>query len=368
MLWQGRRLLRPFCVLGGPGAYRHSRVGGGKSAAATPSDLLRLSNMDILVVGAGVVGAGLVQRLANCPSLSIGRVAVVDRNPDRAWNLSEQCGSPVTVGSLDDWADVVVLATASGSHARLARRFLGRGRVMLSTSDSVSDVRRLLGMNDAAKRQASLVLAGAGLAPGISDLLAVRAAAAFDRVTEVHVAKFGTGGPACARQHHRALSSMAWEWRSGWKQRPGGTGRELCWFPSPVDAADCYRAALPDPLLLVRKFGPVDRITARMAATRRDRFSSWLPMLRPPHPAGKLGAVRVEVRGQKGESWTGQILGASAPPGTATAAVLMSVIELFASGKLNQKGAMGLAEAVDAVEFLAVLEQHGVVCEVFAGA
>ena len=160
---------------------------------------------------------------------------------------------------------------------------------------------------------------------------------------------------------------MAWEWRSGWKQRPGGSGRELCWFPSPVDAADCYRAALPDPLLLVRKFGPVDRITARMAATRRDRFSSWLPMLRPPHPAGILGAVRVEVRGQKGESWTGQILGASAPPGTATVAVLMSVIELFASGKLNQMGAMGLAEAVDADEFLAVLEQHGIVCEVFAG-
>lgn len=324
--------------------------------------------MDILVVGAGVVGAGLVQRLANCSSFPIGRVAVVDRNPDRAWHLSEKHGSPVTVGSLDDSADVVVLATASGSQARLARRFIHRGRVVLSTSDSVSDVRRLLGMNSAAQRQASLVLTGAGLAPGISDVLAVRAAAAFDRVTEIHVAKFGTGGPTCARQHHRALSSLALEWRSGWKQRPGGSGRELCWFPSPVDAADCYRAALPDPLLLVRKFGDVDRITARMAATRRDRFSSWLPMLRSPHPEGKLGAVRVEVRGQQGQTWAGQILGVSAPPGTATAAVLMSAVELFASGKLNQVGAMGLAEVVDADEFLAVLEENGIVCQVFAGA
>ncbi len=324
--------------------------------------------MDILVVGGGVVGAGLVQRLADWPLLAGGRVAVADRNPDRAWQLSEKHGSPVTVGSLDDSADIVVLATASGSQARLARRFLSRGRVMLSTSDSMTDVKRLLGMNEAAQRQDTLVVAGVGMAPGLSDVLAVRAAAELDRVTEVHVAKFGTGGPACARQHHRALSSLALEWRGGWKQRPGGSGRELCWFPSPVDAADCYRAALPDPMLLVRKFSRADRITARMAATRRDRFSSWLPMLRSPHPEGKLGAVRVEVRGQRGQEWTGEILGASAPPGTATAAVLMSAIELVAAGKVHQMGAVGLAEVVDAAEFLGVLEGQGVVCEEFAGA
>ncbi len=323
--------------------------------------------MDILIVGAGVVGAGVVERLANAPSVPVGRVAVVDRNPHRAWQLSEKYGSPVTVGSLDDSADVVVLATASGSQARLARRLLARGRAMLSTSDSVADVRRLIGMHGAAQRQNTLVVVGVGMAPGLANVLAVQAAAELDRVTEVHVAKFGTGGPACARQHHRALGSLALEWRGGWKQRPGGSGRELCWFPSPVDAADCYRAALPDPMLLARTFSGADRITARMAATRRDRFSSWLPMLRPPHPEGRLGAVRVEVRGQKGQKWTGRILGASAPPGTVTAAVLMSAIEIFAAGKLNQVGAVGLSEVVDTAEFLGVLEGQGVVCEEFSG-
>ncbi|MCY3578879.1 MAG: NAD(P)-binding domain-containing protein [bacterium] len=324
--------------------------------------------MDILVIGAGVVGAGVVKRLAGSPSLPVGRVAIVDRNPDRAWHLSEKHGSPVTVGRLEDSADVVVLATASGSQAQLIRRFLGDGRIVLTTSDSVSDVRKLLGMNGAIRQQNSLVVVGAGMAPGLSDVLAVRAAAEFDRVTEVHVAKFGTGGPACARQHHKALSSLAWEWRGGWKQRPGGSGRELCWFPSPVDAADCYRAALPDPILLVRKFSTADRITARMAATRRDRFSSWLPMLRPPHPEGKLGAVRVEVRGQKGSAWSGRILGASAAPGFAAAAVVVSTLELIGAGKVDRKGVAGLSEVVDAGEFLDVLEGQGIVCEEFAGA
>ena len=324
--------------------------------------------MDILVVGAGVVGAGVVKRLAESSSVPVGRVAAIDRNPDRAWRLAEKYGSPVTVGRLEDPVDVVVLATASGSQARLARRFLGSGRVVLATSDSVFDVRRMLGMNGAIRQQNSLVVAGVGMAPGLSDVLASRAAEEFDRVTEVHVAKFGTGGPDCARQHHRALSSLALEWRGGWKQRPGGSGRELCWFPSPVDAADCYRAALPDPMLLVRKFSRADRITARMAATRRDRFSSWLPMLRPPHPEGKLGAVRVEVRGQRGGAWVGRILGASGAPGFVASSVVMGVLELIGAGKVGGTGVVGLSEVVDAGEFLDLVAGQGVVLEEFAGA
>ncbi|WP_420639423.1 NAD(P)-binding domain-containing protein [Candidatus Poriferisocius sp.] len=322
--------------------------------------------MNILVVGTGVVGAGLVERLVASP-LSITRLTVVDRHPERAGQVAEECGAPVTVGRLEDPADVVVLATAAGSQGRLARRLMGRGRVVLATSDSVSDVKQLLDLDDAARRQEGLVVAGVGMAPGLSDVLAVRAAGDLEQVSEVHVAKFGTGGPACARQHHRALASSALEWRRGWRSRPGGTGRELCWFPDPVDGADCYRAALPDPLLLVRRFGGAERITARMAATRRDRFSSWLPMLRPPHPEGKVGAVRVEVRGRRGPRWSGRIMGASAPPGEATAAVLLSVITLIERGRVDQRGAMGLAEVVEATEFLDVLADNGVTPQVFSG-
>ena len=41
------------------------------------------------------------------------------------------------------------------------------------------------------------------------------------------------------------------EWCDGqWVRRPGGSGRELVWFPEPIAGADCYRAALPDPILL----------------------------------------------------------------------------------------------------------------------
>jgi len=108
--------------------------------------------MDILIVGAGVVGAGVVKHLVGSPSIPVSRVVVIDRNADRAWHLAEKHGPPVTVGSLDDPADVVVLATASGTQARLAHRLLDQGRVVLATSDSVSDVRRMLGMNGAVRQ------------------------------------------------------------------------------------------------------------------------------------------------------------------------------------------------------------------------
>ena len=50
---------------------------------------------------------------------------------------------------------------------------------------------------------------GAGFAPGLTCVLAAHGAARFDQVDEIHVAKSGTGGPACARQHHRAARPRA---------------------------------------------------------------------------------------------------------------------------------------------------------------
>src|SRR5690606_12328237 len=161
---------------------------------------------------------------------------------------------------------------------------------------------------------------------------------------EIHMAKAGAGGPACARQHHRALRGTAIDWRDGtWVRRRGGSGRELMWFPEPVGGRDCYRAAVPDALLLVSSFPHATRITSRVAATRRDRLTMRLPMLRPPHAEGVTGAARVELRGTvRGGRREVMVYGVMDRPAAAAGAVA-ALAALWTDGdRLGPTGAGGL--------------------------
>ena len=101
------------------------------------------------------------------------------------------------------------------------------------------------------------------------------------------------------------------------------------------------------------------RVTARLAANRRDRLTARLPMLRPPHPEGGPGAVRVEVRGRRGGSRDVTVLGAMDRPAVAAGAVAALSALWAAQGRLRRAGAGGLAELVDPVPFLAELRRRG---------
>ncbi len=187
-------------------------------------------------------------------------------------------------------------------------------------------------------------------------------------VDEVHVAKVGTGGPACARSTHAALRGPAAQWRDGrWQSEPAGSGRELCWFPEPVGGLDCYASGSGEPNLMVAAFPTARRISVRIGATRRDRFTSWLPMLRPPHPEGLIGGVRVEVRGWKNGVSVTEVMGAVDRPAVA-AGTLAALVALAASRGELLVGAGGLATmATDSGALLAALAHRGVKVAAFDG-
>jgi hypothetical protein len=119
-------------------------------------------------------------------------------------------------------------------------------------------------------------------------------------------------------------------------------------------------------LLLVRAFPGVERVTARLAASRRDRLTAHLPMLRRPHPEGLVGATRVEVRGQRGSERDVVVLGALDRPAVATGAVLALAARWAAGGRLAP-GAAGLAEVPDALGFLTALADVGIKAAMFEG-
>jgi hypothetical protein len=265
-------------------------------------------------------------------------------------------------------ADVVVLA-GPGPQAAAAARLLPGGAHVVSMSGAPDDVRDLLDLDPVARESGATLVVGAAVSPGLSGLLARHLVGRMATCDELHVAVHGTAGPACAREHHRALAGWALGWHDGqWIERPAGSGRELCWFPEPVGARDCYRGDLADPLLLHRTFPTVERISARRSATRRDRLTARLPMLSPPHLEGGIGAVRVEARGrdESGGRVT-HVVGVAELIGTSAAAVAAAMVALLAGGT-RPGGVMTTADPdLPAAAILRNVLRHGVRLQGFTG-
>ena len=217
--------------------------------------------------------------------------------------------------------DVVIL-THGAPHDALATAFVAQGVAVVSTSDNLADVLALLDGQERAVARGVPAVVGAACLPGLSGLLVAHVSRAFESIDEVHTAVHGTGGPMCAVQHHDSLAGTSVGWHDGeWLQRPAGSGRELCWFPDPVGARDCYRFASAEPVLMQRAQPALQRITARVSATRRDRLTARLPMLRKPHAEGLEGGLRVEVRGVRDGRRHVEIVGVAEKVATVTGAV-----------------------------------------------
>lgn len=304
--------------------------------------------------------------IAALPVSIIGSGVVAERLRRIATDRHRVVGGDLSTSTVG--ARIVVLATA-GPHAAAADVLIGEGAHVVSTSGSVDDVRDLLDLDDAARAAGVTLVAGAAVSPGLSGLLARHLASRLAGCQELHIAVHGTGGPSCAREHHRALRCWAVGWHDDhWIERPAGSGRELCWFPEPVGARDCYRAEMPDPWLLRRDFPDVTRISVRTSATRRDRFTARLPMLSPPHREGGIGALRVEARGQDPAGVrTTMIVGIAELIATATAAVAAAFVDHLA----NEPTVPGVVTSSDAAlptdTLLAATARGGVRLQAFNG-
>ncbi len=327
--------------------------------------------MRVLLAGIGAVGTRVARELL--VEDDVEELRVLHRHRSDALAAIEGMGRRVglSTGRASDVPagfDVVIVAQPAGA-VDIARRALDAGTHVVAAVDHPDQIRELLDLDALARRAGKVVVVGAVMAPGLSCVLARFAAARLDRVSEVHVASFGTGGPACARRHHVALSSAGAEWKDGaWRRHPGGSGRELVSFPEPIGGADCYHAALADPFVLVPAFPDATRVTARMEATRRDRLTSQLPMLRRPHPEGALGAVRVQLMGWSSGAADAVIVGSAGRPALTAGAVAATAARWAVTGRLARNGAGGLAELVDEPgSFLRQVRARGVAVSMFEG-
>lgn len=324
--------------------------------------------MRVAVVGLGTTGSHLARQFRSADidaivlhDIDARRAGPVRGALDRALDI--QVGAPRP----DDPPDVVVLAGPIGTHLDQARRMLDAGSHVVSICDDPDEVEQLLDLDALAHDRRRSMVVGAGFCPGLSELLVRWAVDQLDEVTAIAVSTAGTGGPACARQHHLALKSEARDWRDGaWERRRGGSGRDLAWFPDPIGARDCYLAALASPVLLQRLYPEAGRISARVAATRRDRFTGRLPMLRRPHRDGGPGGIRVEVRGRLDGAVETLVYGVMDHPSVA-AATVAAVASIAAGRGLAPLGANGLGRWDSAGTLLGELHRRGVKVAAFSG-
>jgi saccharopine dehydrogenase-like NADP-dependent oxidoreductase len=313
-----------------------------------------------ILVGLGAVGVRAARQLLSAGDQE--RLVVLSRSPSLAESRAANLGRPASISiehfppartggsesrrrmklrALFDGAEVVVLA-CPGPMRAVAESALDCGAHVVSTCDDPEVAVELMELNQRAADAGLALVLGAAMAPGVSCLLAAWAASRLDNVHEVHVATFGTGGPACAHRRHAALREPVDEWRDGrWSRKVASSGRELVWFPV-HGGADCYRVDRPDGRLLVPALPGVRWVTGRAAASRRDRMTSWLPMLRPPHREGTVGAVRVEVRGERAGLPQSVVLGASGRPAVLAGTLAATAAQRAVTGALSH-GAGGLA-------------------------
>ncbi len=327
----------------------------------------------LLLVGAGAVGRRAARTLVETDGVE--RLLVVDKDASRATQVAEVLGeeAEAVVWSPADPLPPGVTAVAVAADASVERavveRALERRVPVACSSDDPDGVRSLLDLDDTAREAGLAVAAACGLVPGLSDVLARHAAAALESVTEVHVARAGWAGPACAGMLQRAHRGVALEWRDGtWVRERAGSGRQMVWFPQPVGGLDCRRTASAQAQLLVDAMPRLARATMRAAPgptegnRRRTRHQ--------PDSEGHWGAAWVEVRGRRGRAEEVLVYGVVDRMAFAAGTVLAVAAGWLAGlgeSPVTQTGVHGLGALLEPVPFLAELAARGVKAAAFEG-
>ena len=325
----------------------------------------------VLLVGVGAVGSRAARQFVETPG--VDRLLLADARPARVAEIGAAMGTTAEIAEwqpgtpLPEGVDIVACAVPAGDDVTIARDALDAGVPCVSASDDTLTIRDLLGLDAAARETGVPVLVGAGLAPGLSDVLVRHAADSFDSVDDVNVARWGAAGEASASSVRVALADRGAELRGGdvCELRRRG-GEELVWFPNPVDARGCEPVANGLELLLhavpglaqaTIRFGRAEK-PARAWPRRTDPINEW-------------GALRVEVWGTRGAERDMVVFGAidrtATAAGTVLALATMATLGVLPALVEATPGVHGLGGVVLSRAFLAELARRGVKVAVFEG-
>jgi hypothetical protein len=324
-----------------------------------------------MLVGVGAVGGRAARQLVDTPG--VDALLVADARPNRAGEVAEIMGARASTIDwqpgmpVPDGVDAIACAVPAGDDVTIVRDALDAGVPCVSATDDTAAIQALLELHDAAVDTGVPVVIGAGLAPGLSDVLVRHAADALDAVDDVNVARWGAAGDASASTVRVALAERGAELRGG-EVIPlvKRGGEELIWFPNPVDARGCEPVSNGLELLLHAVPG-LRRASVRFARAEKPGWT----FPRRADPVNEWGAIRVEIWGNRGPVREPVVYGAIERTEIAAGTVLAVSIAALA-GALpglveRHAGVHGLGRVANPRAFLAELARRGVKVAVFEG-
>ena len=166
-----------------------------------------------LVVGAGDVGTRAARQLVDTPGFAT--ILLADRDASRARSVADALGPSVR-------ADRVHAGRPDSARRRRHRlrpcrpasshdvvaAAITAGVPLASSDDEHDALEQLRALDPNARSSGVTVAIGCGLAPGLSDVLAVHAASLFENVDEIRVARTGWAGPG-ERRHGASRTPRA---------------------------------------------------------------------------------------------------------------------------------------------------------------
>jgi hypothetical protein len=325
----------------------------------------------VLLVGAGAVGGRAARQLVE--TSGIDRLLVADARSTRAAQVVEIMGARAETiewhagTGLPEGVDAVATAVPAGDDVTVVRDAIDAGVPCVTATDDTATIQLLLELDAAAREHGVPVVIGAGLAPGLGDLLLRHACDAFDVVDDVNIARWGVAGEASASTVRVALAERGAELRDG-RVEPLAKrgGEELVWFPDPVDARACEPVSNGLELLL-QAAPDLDRATVRFAPPEKAA-RTWP---RRSDPVNEWGAVRVEAWGRRGAARDAVVYGAiertEVAAGTVLALTTASLARALPGLVVPTAGVHGLGAVAHPRAFLAELSRRGVKVAVFEG-
>lgn len=360
--------------------------------------------MDVIVLGgAGDMGSRAVRDLAEDPV--VGRLTIADSNLETARRLAgalDRDGVEAVRVDADDHSSLVAVLgghdAAGGAigpfylyEAPLVRAAIDARVPYVSICDDYDAAKAALALDPEAEEAGVPVVTGLGWTPGISNVLARRAADGLDQVDAIEVAWGGSAsdseGYAVILHTIHIFTGNVPSYRDGREvQIEAGTGRQRVRFPAPVGEIDVFHLGHPEPVTLPRVVPDVRTVTLKgglserplntlaraiarlgltdtparkgMLATAIKRAMPLLARLGPPDEP--CSAVRVDVHGRAGGEARSIAYGVADHMATLTGVPLAIGMRMLARGEISAAGVSPPEAVVPPDPFIAALTKRGV--------